>query len=163
QPILERRGHQHMRVAELYEAGPLGILHDTALERDRAQLVGLSAARSHAGLLDMGKLLGASAATDKRARGGRGTSAADLKFLHRVPRVRLRNFKSKSGTRIIELLVPFGFRSSYSSVPRYITNFEFRALAHLRHRRAAMDCRTRVAGMKPSGHASPQPGDRLLS
>src|SRR5262249_26696405 len=41
------------------------------------------------------------------------TSAADLKFLHRVPRVRLRNFKSKSGTTIIELLVPFGFRSSY--------------------------------------------------
>jgi hypothetical protein len=32
-----------------------------------------------------------------------------LKFLHRVPQVRLRNFKSKSGTRIIELLVPFGF------------------------------------------------------
>ena len=28
-------------------------------------------------------------------------SAADLKFLHRVPRARLRNFKSKSGTRII--------------------------------------------------------------
>src|SRR5207248_2371240 len=87
------------------------------------------AARSHAGLLDMGKLLGASAATDKRARGGRGTSAADLKFLHRVPRIHLRNFKSKSGTRIIELLVPFGFRSSYSSVPRCITNFENRALA----------------------------------
>jgi hypothetical protein len=51
--------------------------------------------------------------------GMRRTSAADLKFLRRVPRVRLRNFKSKSGTRIIELLVPFGFRSSYSSVPRY--------------------------------------------
>ena len=56
-------------------------------------------------------------------------SAADLKFLHRVPRIRPRNFKSKSGTRIIELLVPFGFRSSYSSVPRCITNFENRALA----------------------------------
>ena len=55
-------------------------------------------------------------------------SAADLKFLHRVPRVRLRNFKSKSGTRIIELLVPFGFRSSCPSVPRCITNFENRAL-----------------------------------
>src|SRR5215467_3276623 len=58
-------------------------------------------------------------------------SAADLKFLHRVPRVRLRNFKSKSGTRIIELLVPFGFRSSYSSLPRCITNFENRALVSL--------------------------------
>src|SRR5205823_4549809 len=53
-----------------------------------------------------------------------GTSAADLKFLHRAPRVRLRNFKSKSGTRIIEFLVSFVFRSSYSSVPRCITNFE---------------------------------------
>jgi hypothetical protein len=27
-------------------------------------------------------------------------SAADLKFLHRVPQRRLRNFKSKSGTAI---------------------------------------------------------------
>ena len=34
------------------------------------------------------------------------TSAADLKFLQRLPRARVRNFKSKSGTRIIELLVP---------------------------------------------------------
>src|SRR5438045_7674696 len=55
-------------------------------------------------------------------------SAADLKFLHRVPRVRLRNFKSKSGTRIIELLVRFGFRSSYSRVPRFITHLQTRAL-----------------------------------
>jgi hypothetical protein len=29
-------------------------------------------------------------------------SAADLKFLHRLPRVRLRNFKSKSGTAIVD-------------------------------------------------------------
>jgi hypothetical protein len=35
------------------------------------------------------------------------TSAADLKFLHRVQLACTRNFKSKSGTRIIELLVPF--------------------------------------------------------
>ena len=27
-------------------------------------------------------------------------SSADLKFLHRVPQLRLRNFKSKSGTAI---------------------------------------------------------------
>src|SRR5262249_20594613 len=60
-------------------------------------------------------------------RNGR-TSAADLKFLHHVPRVHLRNFKSKSGTRIVELLVPFSFRSSCPSVPRCITNFENRAL-----------------------------------
>jgi hypothetical protein len=37
----------------------------------------------------------------------RTASAADLKFLHHLPRVRLRNFKSKSDTRIIWLLVPF--------------------------------------------------------
>ena len=28
-------------------------------------------------------------------------SAADLKFLHRMPRLRVRNFKLKSGTAII--------------------------------------------------------------
>src|SRR5205085_9383526 len=65
-------------------------------------------------------------------------SAADLKFLHRVPRIHLRNFKSKSGTRIIELLVPFGFRSSYSSVPRCITNFENRALVGVRQEEERM-------------------------
>jgi hypothetical protein len=65
-------------------------------------------------------------------------SAADLKFLHRVPRLRPRNFKSKSGTRIIELLVPFGFRSSYSSVPRCITNFENRALVGVRQEEERM-------------------------
>src|SRR6266508_1414965 len=36
----------------------------------------------------------------------RGTSAADLKFLHRLRQTHFRNFKSKSGTRIIYLLVP---------------------------------------------------------
>src|SRR4051794_17786801 len=45
-----------------------------------------------------------------------------------VTRVHLRNFKSKSGTRIIELLAPFGFRSSCPRVPHRITNFENRAL-----------------------------------
>src|SRR3989440_11702646 len=34
------------------------------------------------------------------------TSAADLKFLHRLRQTHFRNFKSKSGTRIIYLLVP---------------------------------------------------------
>src|SRR5215468_5645069 len=38
-----------------------------------------------------------------------GTSAADLKFLHHLPRIPLRNFKSRSGTRIIHLLVPSWF------------------------------------------------------
>src|SRR5438128_799043 len=36
----------------------------------------------------------------------RGTSAADLKFLQRLRQTHFRNFKSKSGTRIICLLVP---------------------------------------------------------
>jgi hypothetical protein len=39
-------------------------------------------------------------------------SAADLKSLHYVPRVLLRDFRSKSGTRIINLAVPMTFRSS---------------------------------------------------
>src|ERR1043166_10288719 len=39
-------------------------------------------------------------------------SAADLKFLHRLRQTHSRNFKSKSGTGIINLLVPLCFRSS---------------------------------------------------
>src|SRR5256885_3014283 len=35
-----------------------------------------------------------------------GSSAADLKFLHRLRQTHFRNFKSKSGTRPICLLVP---------------------------------------------------------
>src|SRR3989441_4043625 len=48
-------------------------------------------------------------ATTKRAAKHRlssKTSAADLKFLHRLRQTHFRNFKSKSGTRIICLLVP---------------------------------------------------------
>jgi hypothetical protein len=41
-----------------------------------------------------------------------GTSAAYLKFLHHKRRILFRNFKQKSGTRIINLLVPITFRSS---------------------------------------------------
>src|SRR6266436_3624391 len=37
---------------------------------------------------------------------GKRSSAADLKFLHRLRQTHFRNFKSKSGTRIINLLVP---------------------------------------------------------
>jgi hypothetical protein len=37
------------------------------------------------------------------------TSAADLKFLQRQPRVHLRNFKSISGTRKNKFLVPLLF------------------------------------------------------
>jgi flagellar hook-length control protein FliK len=50
-------------------------------------------------------------------------SAADLKFLHRLRQTHFRNFKSKSGTRIICLLVPCCFRSSCQRVPQCITNF----------------------------------------
>ena len=47
QPVLERRRHQHVGVAELHEAGALGIFHHAAFERYGAQLVGLSAAGPH--------------------------------------------------------------------------------------------------------------------
>src|SRR6476620_9410209 len=39
-------------------------------------------------------------------------STADLKFLHYLQRVHLREFRIESGTRIIKLLVPFAFRGS---------------------------------------------------
>jgi len=39
-------------------------------------------------------------------------SAADLKSLLCKPQCRFRDFRSKSGTRIMILLVPFAFRSS---------------------------------------------------
>src|ERR1700716_3744503 len=42
----------------------------------------------------------------------RRASAADLKSLRRKRRTHPRDFKSKSGTRIINLLVPIAFRSS---------------------------------------------------
>src|SRR4029077_20961472 len=45
----------------------------------------------------------------------------------------VRNFKSKSGTRIMELLVQLCFRSSCQSVLRRTTNFENGALDASRH------------------------------
>src|SRR5258705_13763133 len=59
----------------------------------------------------------------------RATSAADLKFLHHLQQTLLGTSKSKSGTRIIELLVPLCFRSSCQSLLRCITNFGNGALA----------------------------------
>src|SRR5438105_15488708 len=56
-------------------------------------------------------------------------SAADLKFLHRLRRTHFRNFKSKSGTRIICLLVPLLPPKFVSGVPQCITNFGSGALA----------------------------------
>src|SRR5436309_8833199 len=55
-------------------------------------------------------------------------SAADLKFLQQSRRGSFRNFKSKSGTRIIDLLVPLCFRSSCQRGPPCITNFGSGAL-----------------------------------
>ena len=49
QALFQRGGDQHMGVAELHEAGAFGVFHHAALERDGAQLVGLSAARPHSG------------------------------------------------------------------------------------------------------------------
>ncbi len=51
------------------------------------------------------------------------TSAADLKFLQYLPHAHVRNFKSKSGTRNIGLLVPHYFRSSRQNGPRGLANF----------------------------------------
>jgi len=58
----------------------------------------------------------------------RGTSAADLKFLHRLRQTHFRNFKSKSGTRIICLLVPLLLPKFVSEGPQWITNFGSGAL-----------------------------------
>jgi len=41
------------------------------------------------------------------------TSAAELKFLQRLPQSSLGNFSSPSGAGIIDLAVSFAFRSSY--------------------------------------------------
>ena len=47
QAVLERRGNQHMGVAEADEARSFRVFNHAAFERDRAQFVGLSAARPH--------------------------------------------------------------------------------------------------------------------
>src|SRR4029077_13090737 len=49
-----------------------------------------------------------------------------------VAAISSRNFKSKSGTRIIFLLMPLCFRSSCQRLPRCITNFGSGALVFLR-------------------------------
>jgi hypothetical protein len=41
------------------------------------------------------------------------TSAAELKFLQRLPESSLRNFGTPSGAGIMDLAVFFAFRSSY--------------------------------------------------
>src|SRR5260221_13180082 len=54
----------------------------------------------------------------------------------------VRNFKSKRGTRIIELLVPLCFRSSCQSMLRCITNFGSGELGKEKPRRGG--CRGRT-------------------
>jgi hypothetical protein len=44
------------------------------------------------------------------------TGAADLKFLHRLPHARIRNFKSMSGTGNLKSLVPLLFPKFVSEV-----------------------------------------------
>src|SRR5262249_16046329 len=51
QPLFQRRGDQHMGVAERHEAGAFGVFDHAALERYGAKLVGLSATWPHIILL----------------------------------------------------------------------------------------------------------------
>src|SRR4051794_40268656 len=55
-----------------------------------------------------------------RRLGTRQPSAADLKSLHCKRRNEPRDFKSKSGTRIINLLVPMAFRSSQKVIAEMV-------------------------------------------
>src|SRR2546422_9913481 len=75
------------------------------------------------------------------------TSAADLKFLHRLRQTHFRNFKSKSGTRIINLLVPL-------LLPKFVS--EGAAMYHELRKRgtsAVADFDVLIAGAGPAGCA----------
>src|SRR5881628_2332819 len=77
------------------------------------------------------------------------TSAADLKFLHRLRQTHSRNFKSKSGTRIICLLVPL-------LLPKFVS--EGAAMYHeLRKRgtRGKRSCRPSPRLRRPGPRSSP--------
>src|SRR5262249_48305518 len=56
------------------------------------------------------------------------TSAANLRFLSFLAACSFRNLKFKSRTRIIKLLVPLCFRSSYWKSRQWMTNFGSGAL-----------------------------------
>src|SRR5262245_32596479 len=47
QALLEACRHQHVGVAKLNKTGAFGVFHNPTIERDRAQLIGLSAAWPH--------------------------------------------------------------------------------------------------------------------
>jgi hypothetical protein len=59
------------------------------------------------------------------------TSAANLRFLSFLAARSFRNLKFKCRTRIIKLLVPLCFRSSYWRLQQWMTNFGSGALALL--------------------------------
>src|SRR5215510_4468335 len=73
--------------------------------------------------------------------------SASAAFRFEVPAVlaadSVRNFKSKSGTRIINLLVPLCFRSSCQWLPRWLTNFGSGALELFFERLQQRDGRSR--------------------
>ena len=56
------------------------------------------------------------------------TSTADLKSLTHARQNLIRDFRSKAALEIIELLVPFAFRSSFARMRSRITNFGKRVL-----------------------------------
>src|SRR5215475_3427762 len=72
----------------------------------------------------------------------------------------VRNFKSASGTRNIELLVPFCFRSSCQRLPRRLTNFGSGALAAARFRALVLVVARDVTRLEHIGRAAEFAGDR---
>src|SRR5712691_4449228 len=87
---------------------------------------------------------GCPAAAPSASLSRRSGSAADLKFLQQVPRVRIRNFKSKDGTTIMMLRVPRLFPKFVQGALRWFTNFgngalvvKFETLKELNTERAA--------------------------
>src|SRR5262249_33388335 len=47
QPLFQAGGHQHVGIAEFHKAGAFGILNHPTLQRNRTQLIHVSAARPH--------------------------------------------------------------------------------------------------------------------
>src|SRR5438309_1506343 len=73
-------------------------------------------------------------------------SAADLKFLHRLRQTHFRNFKSKSGTRIIYLLVPL-------LLPKFVS--EGAAMYHELRKRGTRACSGQIDSAFADPHSSP--------
>src|SRR6185436_11544049 len=73
----------------------------------------------------------------------------------------VRNFKSKSGTRVIELPVPLCFRSSSQRLPRRFTNFGSGALGgqHCGSAPTALNpLHTKISTQYPPGRAGAKEG-----